>query len=447
MTVTAADLFCGIGGFHAVSTALGFKTTCAYDSDKHCRQIYENNWRLTPGGDIEEFANEQKVRVPAHAVLFAGFPCQPFSKSGAQRGMRETRGTLFFNIARVLEERKPRVVVLENVRNLWSARHREDWELIISILRNIGYRVSDEPLISSPHKIPPHLGGTPQVRERIYINATYVPPNLRNHFDLVAPPLNPEQAGLTWNQADWKLSSFIPSLRRRLDKDLHLSDEEVLWIETWDDFRQRFGRQGIRLPGFPLWFDVWTGELASDNTMPDWKHNFIDKNLNFASANRRILDSWMRDHPEVSGFPASRRKFEWQAAGMLTAWHGLIQLRPSGIRVKPANYIPAAVAMSQTSIFGPTRRRISTSELARLQGFPSWFSFEGQAQSQGYKQLGNAISIASAYHSVKAQIERDEQLLRRARRQDIVDLVKSAPSNPIERLDQLTDRFEAALID
>lgn len=437
MTVTAADLFCGIGGFHAVSSALGFETICAYDSDRNCRRVYESNWNLAPGGDIEEFANEQEVRIPAHTVLFAGFPCQPFSKSGAQRGMRETRGTLFFNIARVLQERRPRVVVLENVRNLWSARHRDDWELIISILRDIGYRVSDTPLVSSPHRIPPHLGGTPQVRERIYINATYVPPNLRSQFDLVAPSLNPEQAGLTWSPANWELSSFIPSLRKRLRKDLHLSDEEIRWIETWDDFRGRLGTDGVRIPGFPLWLDAWTGHLSADRSMPDWKQDFIVKNQDFWSANRKIIGTWLRDHPGVTEFPASRRKLEWQAGDMPTIWHGLIQLRPSGIRVKPANYIPAAVAMSQTSIFGPTKRRISTTELARLQGFPSWFSFEGQVSSQSYKQLGNSISIASAYHSVKAQIERDKRLLKRQARQDIVDCVESAPANPFDRLDKL----------
>ena len=437
MTVTAADLFCGIGGFHAVASALGFESVCAYDSDKNCREIYERNWQLTPGGDIEQFASESQVTVPPHSVLFAGFPCQPFSKSGAQRGMRETRGTLFFNIARVLEERRPRLVVLENVRNLWSARHREDWDLIISILRDIGYRVSGTPLVSSPHRIPPGLGGTPQVRERIYINATYVPPNLRDQFDLVAPSLDPHEAGLLWDPTEWKLANFIPTLRRRLNHELHLSEEEVIWIDTWDDFRRRLGQNGVRLPGFPLWLDVWTGELTSDPSMPGWKRDFISKNYNFWTANRRVIDRWLSENHAVLSFPASRRKFEWQAGDLSSAWKGLIQLRPSGIRVKVANYIPAAVAMTQTSIFGPTKRRISTAELARLQGFPSWFSFEGQAPSQSYKQLGNAISIASAYHSVKAHIKRDQHLLKRQRRQDIVDLVQSASDNPFDRLDTL----------
>ena len=175
MTISAVDLFSGIGGFHAVASALGVDVVYACDSDPNCRIVYEENWGLSPSSDIRDEVSDTHNLVPRHDILFAGFPCQPFSKSGAQRGMEEARGTLFFNIAQVLKARKPRLVVLENVRNLWSARHLDDWNTIIRILRDLDYRVSDEPLVSSPHRIPPELGGTPQVRERIFINATYVP--------------------------------------------------------------------------------------------------------------------------------------------------------------------------------------------------------------------------------------------------------------------------------
>ena len=166
MSFTFIDLFAGIGGFHGALSALGGECVYASEIDKDAARIYNRNWGIQPDGDITLAANENNMDVPEHDVLVGGFPCQPFSKSGKQRGMDEARGTLFWNIARIIEVRKPKIVLLENVRNIAGPRHEHEWEVIIQTLRQLGYRVSSIPLVVSPHRIHPDFGGRPQVRDR-----------------------------------------------------------------------------------------------------------------------------------------------------------------------------------------------------------------------------------------------------------------------------------------
>ena len=158
---TFIDLFSGIGGFHAVLSAMGGECVFASEHQKAAVDVYHRNWGINPFGDITKDANDTIMNVPPHDVLAAGFPCQPFSKSGAQQGMEETRGTLFWNILRIIQEHHPKIILLENVRNLAGPRHRHEWSIIINSLREQGYRVSDKPSVFSPHLLPPEMGGRP----------------------------------------------------------------------------------------------------------------------------------------------------------------------------------------------------------------------------------------------------------------------------------------------
>jgi DNA (cytosine-5)-methyltransferase 1 len=126
MSFKFVDLFAGIGGFHAALSAAGGECVYAVEIDSAAAAVYESNWGINPLGDITKDASDNVMKVPQHDVLCAGFPCQPFSKSGAQRGMDETRGTLYWNILRIIQKRKPSVVILENVRNLAGPRHRHE---------------------------------------------------------------------------------------------------------------------------------------------------------------------------------------------------------------------------------------------------------------------------------------------------------------------------------
>ena len=429
---TFADLFAGIGGFHAAGHAAGGQAVYACEIDPDPATVYRRNWGLDPYGDITYDANDDQVAVPDHDILFGGFPCQPFSKSGEQRGMDEARGTLFWNIARIIEERRPPVVILENVRNLVGPKHEHEWQIIIETLRGFGYRVSDEPAIFSPHLLPPSHGGRPQVRERVFITATWAGDHA-DPLDLLADPVATMQPVAGWKHKTWHLETDLP-----LDPDHHadgcdLSDQERLWIDAWADFVTLLhAERGRRLPGFPIWADSFVHErdLVIPDGTPPWKRSHLTKNAALYTAHKKTIDRWAKKWKIYSdAFPATRRKLEWQAQDTPGLWDTVMQLRPSGIRAKAPTYLPALVAITQTSIIGPRERRLSPREAARLQGLPDWFDFGDQTAATTYKQLGNGVSIGAVWHILKAHAARDEDLIKRTAPK-LLKAILDAPDSP-----------------
>lgn len=430
---TFIDLFAGIGGFHAALSAMGGRCLYASEIDKAAAKVYESNWGVKAFGDITLDANDSVMNVPPHDVLCAGFPCQPFSKSGAQRGMEETRGTLYWNILKIIQAHHPKLVLLENVRNLAGPRHLHEWDVIIETLREEGYRVSETPAIFSPHLLPPELGGRPQVRERVFITATYVGDGATAEELRAEPPFSHRPVS-GWDPATWHLESDLP-----LDPDHHaagcdLTSVETHWIDAWNDFVVQMWKQrkGRRLPGFPLWADDWVhvDDLEVDASVPLWKATYLRKNAEFYTAHKRFIDSWAKKWEVYTDrFPASRRKFEWQAQDTPTLWDCVMHFRPSGIRAKAPTYLPALVAITQTSIIGPRERRLSPREAARLQGLPDWFSFGDQSPGQTYRQLGNGVSVGAVWYVVKSHVLRDEDLLKKSAPK-LLRAVTSSPDSP-----------------
>jgi DNA (cytosine-5)-methyltransferase 1 len=437
MSFTYVDLFAGIGGFHGALSALGGNCVYASEIDRDASRIYARNWGLEPDGDITMAANEEVMLVPEHDVLVGGFPCQPFSKSGKQKGMDEARGTLFWNIARILEVRQPKLVLLENVRNIAGPRHGHEWEVIIKTLRELGYRVSSTPMVVSPHRIHPAFGGRPQIRERVFIAATYVGYQTGYLFEEPLPlTLDSVQSG--WDSQTWNLEKDLPLERKSSIKkqNLELSAAEAEWVSAWSDFLQIFrnANPGENPPGFPIWVDEWKDitKLKIPLNTPKWKANFLKKNAEFYTNNKEVLDIWLQKNSHLSTFPPSRRKFEWQAQDAKDFNECIMHFRPSGIRVKKASYVPAMVAITQTSIIGKQNRRLSVREGARLQGLPEWFDFLDQPNSLSYKQLGNGVNIGAVYNVLKALVLRDLDAL--VSHPDLVKSVLSSGSNPDEEL-------------
>ncbi len=113
------DLFSGIGGFHQAMTQLGGECVFASEIDEYCNKVYFDNYGIDSAVNIRDAAAED---IPPHDVLCAGFPCQAFSKAGKQEGLTDrTRGTLFFEIVRILQYHRTKYIILENVRNLGSS--------------------------------------------------------------------------------------------------------------------------------------------------------------------------------------------------------------------------------------------------------------------------------------------------------------------------------------
>lgn len=452
-----ADLFAGIGGFHAMLDHAGGRCVYVSEIDREARQTYVRNWveplpvaqRPVVNTDITlATPDEGAVDVPDHDVLAAGFPCQPFSKSGKQRGMDEARGTLFWNIARILEERAPAVVLLENVRNIAGPRHRHEWDVIIQTLREIGYRVSSTPSVFSPHFLPPSLGGTPQVRDRVFILGTYVGPE-RALAEVDVPPTVARGPVEDWNVHDWDTEWILDddSTIENLAK-YQLTPDETTWVEVWDDLVQRvWSERGVRLPGFPLWADAWIPERALDplelEALPRWKSQILVKNAKFYDEHRDIVREWKKANPVFSSFPESRRKLEWQAQDTGSLWETVMHFRPSGIRAKAPTYLPALVAITQTSIIGSRRRRLTPHEAARLQGFARSFSFDGQRDSASYKQVGNGVAVGAAWHVFRTHVERDAKDLPKR----LVTAVLRAPLSPTaDAIASDASTFEAAAV-
>jgi DNA (cytosine-5)-methyltransferase 1 len=418
-----ADLFAGIGGFASVFTELGGEHAYAVEIDAAAAAVYARNWRSNPLGDITEDASDSHVIVPDHDILAGGFPCQPFSKSGAQRGMDEVRGTLFFHIEKILRARKPTIVVLENVRNLVGPRHRHEWAVIIDHLRDAGYQVSSTPAIFSPHKIAPEHGGTPQVRERVFITATLVPDGMVMDPEPLPVALPPE----VLMRREWDLIEDLPMDRALAIPGTEITAAERAWIDHWEVMVQVMrawraqqaastGEPLRNLPGFPIWTDAWVSKRAHAEQMsgaPAWKADFLRKNMDLYESLREFLgDVQMRDWLRtVRTFPESRRKLEWQAQGTESLWDCVISLRPSGLRVKRPTHLPALVAITQTPIIGPLGRRLSTHEAARLQGLPETFEFGDQRDAATFKQLGNGVNTGVVFQVLRAHVERDKYLL------------------------------------
>lgn len=156
---TFIDLFAGLGGFRLALESLGAECVYSSEWDEPVRKVYSDNFDEIPDGDITQV---DEKNIPDHDILCAGFPCQAFSISGKQNGFEDSRGTLFFDVARIVKEKQPKVVFMENVKNFASHDGGKTLEVVRATMENLGYTFFYKVLSAVDF-------GIPQKRERIYM--------------------------------------------------------------------------------------------------------------------------------------------------------------------------------------------------------------------------------------------------------------------------------------
>lgn len=166
---TQIDLFAGIGGIRQGFQRNGGYTVYSSEWDKHAQKTYAANFGEIPDGDITQVDENS---IPDHDILLGGFPCQPFSQAGLKKGFDDARGTLFFDVARILKAKRPKAFMLENVKQLKGHNNGKTLSVMLNVLYQLGYYVPEPQVLNAYHF------GVPQNRERIIIvgfNKEYLP--------------------------------------------------------------------------------------------------------------------------------------------------------------------------------------------------------------------------------------------------------------------------------
>ena len=389
------DLFAGIGGFHQAMRYLGGECVMASEINKECVETYLLNFTTDEGnvrGDVNDIQPES---IDPFDVLCAGFPCQPFSKAGAQKGFKdEKRGNLFYKIMDILDvHHEVKFVILENVRNL--ADKTENWDVITKELMQRNFYITEKPIILSPSDF-----GIPQIRERVYILG--IRKDIRNEDILKNGYIHLEDLNLKKYMSKCRPEAAWTILEKNVDDEYILSDEQELMIQAWDEFRVNVG---IKTIGFPIWIDSFgVGEDDTEKVysqqgyedVPGWKKNFLRHNRELYLNNRIFIDEWINEYDMLNRIKLYK-KFEWNCGEDVTNMHeALLQIRQSGIRAKRPNFYPSLVAMVNTPIIWDEDKRhyrkITPREAANLQNFHKRYKFTGQDKTI-YRQLGNSVNV------------------------------------------------------
>ena len=377
------DLFCGIGGFHQALTNMNCKCVFACDIDEDCRKTYEENYKIKPHSDITKLNVDD---IPPFDILCAGFPCQPFSKAGFQKGFDDDRGNLFFILCNIIKKHNPTYLLLENVRNLSSHDEGNTWKVIYENIDMLGYYTYEVPVILNALHF-----NIPQNRERVIIMC-----KRKNAGELPPIPSIPKTPKLNLTK---HIKDFICN---KSETEKYKINGKLKEVETvWNAFIKIIIHHNIHMPKFPIWTDWWDNSFDAEDVFYIKYKSWIDSNREFFERNKTALYDWLIESRANTNWRGAVRKFEWQAGDLLkndgmdtVLWTA----RGSGVRVKRCDYIPTLVAMSMIPVYGPESRKLTARELLRLQSFPDTFTFH---EKKIYKQVGNSVNVKMIERSAR----------------------------------------------
>ena len=326
---TFIDLFAGIGGIRLPFQQLNGKCLFSSEWDKFAIKTYASNYGELPNGDITKIPSSQ---IPSHDILLAGFPCQAFSQAGLKKGFTDTRGTMFFEIQRILAAKQPKAFLLENVKQLKGHDKGKTLKTILEILRGENkqdipqdYPVSDEVRKSMNKKLNYAVDfrvlrannfGIPQKRERIYIVGFN-----RDYFK-------------NRNALDKKIEEMFSSLEQK--------------------------KSVTRL-----------GDILEENSKVDEKYTISDRLL--AGHIRRRKEHKIKGN----GFGYSLFNSESPFCNTISARY----------------YKDGSEILIDQSDINKNPRKLTPRECARIQGFPDEFNVSSVSDVQIYKQFGNSVSV------------------------------------------------------
>ncbi len=249
------DLFAGIGGFHLALHRNDMQCVFASEIDKEARKTYLANHQINPSQFNEDITTISPELIPDHDILCAGFPCQPFSQAGYKKGFKDERGNLFSNIRAILEEKKPKSFILENVRHLLKHDNGKTFNIIYSALVDLDYYVEYKVIKATEF-------GLPQHRPRIYIVGFH-----NKLLNTAKPFLFPKAIKLKTTMSDiWgaECSREIGFTLRVGGKSSPIDDRR-----NWDGYyvngqiRRLSPKEGKKMMGFPDSFEFPTSNSQS----------------------------------------------------------------------------------------------------------------------------------------------------------------------------------------